>query len=101
MATVSSQLLGCQTLGHQNLDRQNLGHQRMPQSGEHANPHARLEAQKAQPYPEMRRVQESWVAAVEMQGLPSPGGRTPGVARPGHLDLTGLQARQCGWVTDR
>ncbi len=93
MATVSSQLLGCQTLGHQNLDRQNLGHQRMPQSGEHANPHARLEAQKAQPYPEMRRVQESWVAAVERQALLWLAERTPDCIGPDHLTLLGLAAQ--------
>src|SRR5260370_21497837 len=93
MAKAGSQLQGCQTLGHQNLDRQNLGHQRMPQSCEHVNPRARLEAQEAQPYPEMRRVQESWVAVIEKRALLWLAKHTPDWIGPDHLTLLGFAAQ--------
>src|SRR5712692_8144138 len=83
MSTVSSQLQGCQ----------NLGHQRMPQSGEQVNPHARLEVQQPRPFPEMRRVQESWVAAAERRALLWLAERTPDCIGPDHLTLLGLAAQ--------
>jgi archaetidylinositol phosphate synthase len=83
MATVSSQLQGCQ----------NLGHQRMPQSCEQVNPNARLEVPPPPPFPEMRRVQESWVAAAERRALLWLAERTPDCIGPDHLTLLGLAAQ--------
>jgi len=83
MATVSSQLQGCQ----------NLGHQRMPQSCEQVNPNARLEVQQPRPFPEMRRVQESWVATAERRALLWLAERTPDCIGPDHLTLLGLAAQ--------
>jgi phosphatidylglycerophosphate synthase len=98
MATAGSQLQGCQALGHrklgyQNLGYQNLGPQMVPQSGEHVNSDARLEGQGTQPFTEMRRVQESWVAAVEKRALLWLAKRTPDWIGPDHLTLLGLAAQ--------
>ncbi len=88
MATASSQLQACQALGHQHL-----GHQTMPQSCERVNSHARLEEERGQSFPEMRRVQESWVAAAEKRALFWLAKRTANWIGPDHLTLLGLAAQ--------
>lgn len=65
----------------------------IPASAEHVNPHARLEAQAVQPFPEMRRVQESWVAVAEKRALLWLAEHTPDCIGPDHLTLLGLAAQ--------
>jgi archaetidylinositol phosphate synthase len=93
MATAGSQLQGCQTLGHQKLGDQAAGSQTRNESCEHVNPHAWLEAQGPRPFPEMRRVQESWIAAAEKRALLWLAQRTPDFIGPDHLTLLGLAAQ--------
>jgi phosphatidylglycerophosphate synthase len=93
MATAGSQRLGCLNPGHQNLGHQSWGSQIKNESCEHGNPHARLEAQQPQPFPEMRRVQESWVAVIEKRALLWLAQRTPDWIGPDHLTLLGLAAQ--------
>jgi archaetidylinositol phosphate synthase len=93
MATASSRRLGCKILSYQSLGHQSLGHHMMPQSCEYVNPYARLEVQRAQRFPEMRRVQESWVAAAEKRSLLWLAKRTPDWIGPDHLTLVGLTAQ--------
>lgn len=83
MATASSELQGCQTFSHQG----------MPQFGAQVNPQARLEDRGAPPLAEMRRVQQSWVAAAEKLALLWLAERTPGWIGPDHLTLLGLAAQ--------
>ena len=88
MATAGSQHLDCRNLGHQTP-----GFQTKNESYEHVNPCARLEAQRARPFLEMRRLQESWVAAAEKRALLWLAKRTPDWIGPDHLTLLGLAAQ--------
>jgi phosphatidylglycerophosphate synthase len=65
----------------------------MPQSGEQMYSRERLEVRGPRPFPEMRRVQESWVAAAEKRALLSLAERTPDWIGPDHLTLLGLAAQ--------
>jgi len=58
---------------------------------EQLNPQVLLEMR--QPFPEMRRVQESWVAGAEKRSLLWLAARTPSCVSPDHLTILGLAAQ--------
>ncbi len=60
---------------------------------EQMNPKVLLEIRRARPSPEMRRVQESWVAAPEKNTLLWLAVRAPMWISPDHLTLLGLTAQ--------
>jgi phosphatidylglycerophosphate synthase len=60
---------------------------------EQVNPGVLVEMRRAQPFPEMRRIQESWVAAAEKRALLWLAARTPSWLGPDHLTALGLAAQ--------
>jgi archaetidylinositol phosphate synthase len=60
---------------------------------EQVNPRILLEMRRARPFPEMQRVQESWVAAGERRVLLWLAVRMPGCISPDHLTALGLAAQ--------
>jgi len=60
---------------------------------EQVNPRVLLEMRRARPFPEMQRVQESWVAAHEKRALLWLAARTPQWISPDHLTELGLAAQ--------
>jgi archaetidylinositol phosphate synthase len=60
---------------------------------EQVNPKLLLEMRRSRPFAEMRRVQESWVAAAEKKALVWLAGRTPQKIVPDHLTALGLMAQ--------
>lgn len=69
------------------------GSQTMTEVCEQVNPRVLLEMRRARPFPEMRRVQESWVAAHEKRALLWLAARTPQWIGPDHLTALGLAAQ--------
>ena len=69
------------------------GSQTMTEFCEQVNPRTLLEIRHAQPFPEMRRVQESWVAAPEKRALLWLAAHTPQWIGPDHLTALGLTAQ--------
>jgi len=69
-----------------------FGPQAMTEFCEQVNPRVLLEMRRL-PFPDLHRVQESWVAAAEKRALLWLAGRTPGRIRPDHLTLLGLAAQ--------
>jgi archaetidylinositol phosphate synthase len=69
------------------------GSQTMTEFCEQVNPRVLLEMRHAQPFPEMRRIQESWVAAHEKRALLWLTARTPRWIGPDHLTALGLAAQ--------
>ncbi len=60
---------------------------------EQVNPRVLLEMRRTRPFPDMLRVQESWVAAAEKRALLWLAARTPDRIGPDHLTLLGLAAQ--------
>jgi phosphatidylglycerophosphate synthase len=60
---------------------------------EQVNPRVLMEMKRAKTFREMRRVQESWVAAAEKRALLWLAARTPRWIGPDHLTLLGLAAQ--------
>ncbi len=60
---------------------------------EQVNPKVLLEMKRARTFPEMRRVQESWVAVAEKAALVWLAARTPQSIGPDHLTALGLVAQ--------
>ncbi len=60
---------------------------------EQVNPRVLLEIRRRRPFPDMLRVQESWVAAVEKRALLWLAERTPEAIGPDHLTVVGLLAQ--------
>ena len=60
---------------------------------EQVNPRVLLEIRRRRPFPDMLRVQESWVAAVEKRALLWLAARTPAAIGPDHLTVLGLLAQ--------
>jgi archaetidylinositol phosphate synthase len=60
---------------------------------EQVNPRVLLEMRRARPFPEMRRVQESWFAVAEKRALLHLAARTPRWIGPDHLTGLGLAAQ--------
>jgi archaetidylinositol phosphate synthase len=71
----------------------NTGSQTMTEFCEQVNPRVLLEMRRARPFPEMRRVQESWVAAHEKRALVWLAARTPRRIGSDHLTALGLAAQ--------
>jgi len=69
------------------------GSQTMTEFCEQVNPRVLLEMKRARPFPEMRRVQESWVAAHEKRALLWLAARTPQWIGSDHLTALGLAAQ--------
>ncbi len=60
---------------------------------EQVNPRVLLEMRRRRPFPDMLRVQESWVAAAEKRALLWLAARTPEWIGPDHLTVLGLVAQ--------
>jgi phosphatidylglycerophosphate synthase len=71
------------------------GSQTMTEFCEQVNPRVLLEMRRARPFPDMQRVQESWVAAAEKRALLWLAARTPDRIGPDHLTILGLAAQIC------
>jgi archaetidylinositol phosphate synthase len=69
------------------------GFQSMTEFCEQVNPRVLLEMRRQRPFPDMLRVQESWVAAAEKQALLWLAARTPVGIGPDHLTILGLVAQ--------
>jgi len=74
------------------LSSNTLGPQAMTEFCEQVNPHVLSEMRKT-PFPDMHRVQESWVAAAEKRVLLWLAARTPEWIHPDHLTALGLAAQ--------
>jgi archaetidylinositol phosphate synthase len=79
--------------GHVLRSLEYLGSPVMTQSCEQVNPRVLLEIKRACPFPEMQRVQESWVAAAERRALLWLAVRTPHWIGPDHLTVLGFAAQ--------
>lgn len=71
----------------------NPGSQTMTEFCEQVNPRVLLEMRRLRPFPDMLRVQESWVAAHEKRALVWLAARTPRWVGPDHLTALGLAAQ--------
>jgi archaetidylinositol phosphate synthase len=60
---------------------------------EQVNPRVLLEMRRTRPFPDMLRVQESWVAAAEKRALLWLAARTPERIGPDHLTVLGFTAQ--------
>jgi phosphatidylglycerophosphate synthase len=69
------------------------GSKTMTEFCEQVDPRILLEIRRARPFPEMRRVQESWVAAAEKRALLWMAARAPDCIGPDHLTALGLAAQ--------
>jgi len=69
------------------------GSQTITEFCEQVNPRVLQEMRRVQPFPEVRRVQESWVAATEKRALLWLAARTPRWIGPDHLTALGLAAQ--------
>ena len=67
--------------------------QTMTEFCEQVNPRVLLEMRRTRPFPDMLRVQESWVAAAEKRALLWLAARTPDRIGPDHLTVLGLAAQ--------
>ncbi|HKH99770.1 MAG TPA: CDP-alcohol phosphatidyltransferase family protein [Candidatus Sulfotelmatobacter sp.] len=70
-----------------------IGSQTMTEFCEQVNPRVLLEMRRRRPFPDMLRVQESWVAAAEKRALLWLAARTPDRIGPDHLTALGLVAQ--------
>lgn len=69
------------------------GTQAMTEFCEQVNPRVLLEMRRMRPFPDMLRVQESWVAGAEKRALLWLAARTPERIGPDHLTVLGLIAQ--------
>src|SRR5579863_10348389 len=69
------------------------GIQTMTEFCEQVNPRVLLEIRRKRPFPDMLRVQESWMAAPEKRALLWLAARTPERIGPDHLTILGLAAQ--------
>jgi len=60
---------------------------------EQVNPRVLLEMRRKRPFPDMQRIQESWIAAGERRALLWLAVRTPDRIKPDHLTILGLAAQ--------
>jgi phosphatidylglycerophosphate synthase len=70
-----------------------IGSQAMTEFCEQVNPRILLEMRRKRPFPDMLRVQESWVASAEKRALLWLAARTPDRIGPDHLTALGLAAQ--------
>jgi archaetidylinositol phosphate synthase len=71
----------------------NAGTKAMTEYCEQVNPRILLEMRRTRPFPEMQRLQESWVAAAEKRALLWLAARMPDRIGPDHLTALGLAAQ--------
>jgi phosphatidylglycerophosphate synthase len=76
----------------------NPNSQTMTEFCEQVNPRVLLEMRRTRPFPDMLRVQESWVAAAEKRTLLWLAARTPDCIGPDHLTVLGLCAQICAGI---
>jgi len=69
------------------------GQQTMTEFCEQVNPRVLLEMRRTRPFPDMLRVQQSWVADAEKRALLWLAARTPERIGPDHLTVLGLIAQ--------
>jgi archaetidylinositol phosphate synthase len=69
------------------------GSESMTEFCEQVNPRVLLEMRRSHPFPDMVRVQESWVARAEKRTLLWLAARTPDRIGPDHLTVLGLAAQ--------
>jgi archaetidylinositol phosphate synthase len=69
------------------------GSQTMTEFCEQVDPRVLLEIRRKRPFPEIQRVQESWVAGAEKRALLWLAARTPRWIGPDHLTALGLTAQ--------
>ncbi|HKI26272.1 MAG TPA: CDP-alcohol phosphatidyltransferase family protein [Candidatus Sulfotelmatobacter sp.] len=69
------------------------GSQTMTEFCEQVNPRVLLEMRRRRPFPDMLRVQESWLAVLEKRALLWLAARTPERIGPDHLTVLGLAAQ--------
>jgi len=69
------------------------GSQHLTEFCEQVNPRVLLEMRRTRPFPDTRRVQESWVASAEKRALLWLAARTPERIGPDHLTILGLIAQ--------
>ncbi len=69
------------------------GAQAMTEFCEQVNPRVLMEIRRVRPFPDMLRVQESWVASAEKRALLWLAARTPEWVSPDHLTVLGLVAQ--------
>jgi archaetidylinositol phosphate synthase len=69
------------------------GVQGMTEFCEQVNPRVLLEMRRQRPFPDMQRVQESWVAGAEKRALLWLADHTPEAINPDHLTALGLAAQ--------
>src|SRR5579863_2963256 len=69
------------------------GPQTMTEFCEQVNPRVLLEMRRMRPFPDMLRVQESWVAGAEKRALLWLAAHTPDRIGPDHLTILGLVAQ--------
>lgn len=69
------------------------GSQTLTEFCEQVNPRLLLEMRRTRPFPDMLRVQESWVAAAERRALLWLAARVPQRIGPDHLTVLGLVAQ--------
>ena len=69
------------------------GSQTMTEFCEQVNPRVLLEMRRTRPFPDMLRVQESWVAVAEKRALLWLAAHTPAAIGPDHLTALGLVAQ--------
>ena len=69
------------------------GSKTMTEFCEQVDPRILLEMRRTRPFPDMRRVQESWVAAAEKRALLWMAARAPDCIGPDHLTALGLAAQ--------
>jgi archaetidylinositol phosphate synthase len=82
-----------------------LGSRAMTEYCEQLNPGMLLEMRRGRPFPDMLRIQQSWVATAEKRVLLWMAARTPDCIGPDHLTVLGLIAQigagvcyaLCGW----
>jgi phosphatidylglycerophosphate synthase len=91
---------GCKTLSKMRTMKRKpeatmatLNSQTMTEFCEQVNPRVLLEMRRTRPFPDMLRVQESWVAAAEKRALLWLAARTPDRIGPDHLTALGLAAQ--------
>jgi len=82
MSATRSQTLGAQA-----------GSRTMTEFCEQVNPRVLLEMRRMRPFPDMLRVQESWVAGAEKRALLWLAARTPDRIGPDHLTVLGFAAQ--------
>jgi archaetidylinositol phosphate synthase len=93
MTTAGSQTLDARSLASLRRSSQTPSSETMTEFCEQVNPRVLVDMRQTRPFPEMQRLQESWVADAEKRALLWLAARTPGWIGPDHLTALGLLAQ--------